>query len=68
MKGPFSHPQSIPNELIKMEDCATNEDYEIGDLIKADPCKEFINQFRNNSTVEFVKLKKRIINGRSVHM
>lgn len=68
VKGPFSQPQEIPDELFQMKDCATNEDYENGELIKADPCKEFINQIRNNSSAEFLELKMRIVNGRSIHM
>lgn len=68
VKGPFSHPQRVPDALIKMKDRATTEDYENGDLAKADPFKEFIHQLRNNNSADFVGLKRRIINGRSVLM
>lgn len=68
MKGPFSHPERIPDGLAKMNDCATIEDYESGELKIADPYKEFMNQFRNDTSVEFVELKRRIVNGRSIHM
>lgn len=68
VKGPFSHPKIIPDELNKMKACASEVDYESGDLSKADPLKEFINQRRNNVLVDFVERNKRIVNGRLVHV
>lgn len=69
VRGPFSQPQRIPDDFNKIKSCATDEDYcQSGALYKADPHKEFINQMRNNSSAEFAELKRRIVNGRSVHM
>lgn len=68
IRGPFNHPTRVPDELIKVKRCATEKDYENNALSKADPFKEFLDQYRNDEVAEFVELKRRIVNGRSILM